>query len=39
MNDGAEQTQVVRSGPGLYQVRITPGSDTTHWSVRIADYY
>ena len=39
MNDGGEQTQVVRSGPGLYQVRITPGSDTTRWSVQIADYY
>jgi beta-lactam-binding protein with PASTA domain len=39
MNDGGEQTQVVPSGPGLYQVRITPGSDTTRWSLQIADYY
>jgi eukaryotic-like serine/threonine-protein kinase len=39
MSDGGEQTQVVRSGPGVYQVRITPGSDTARWSVEVADYY
>jgi serine/threonine-protein kinase len=39
MNDGGTQTQVVRSGPGLYQVAVTPGSDTAHWSIEIQDYY
>ena len=39
MDDGGERTEVVRSGPGLYQVRVTPGSDTTRWSVSIQDYY
>jgi serine/threonine-protein kinase len=39
MTDGGDQTEVVRSGPGLYQVRIAPGSDTTRWSLRVEDYY
>jgi serine/threonine-protein kinase len=39
LTDGGEQTQVVRSGPGLYEIQITPGSDTARWSVRVQDYY
>jgi hypothetical protein len=39
MNDGGEQTEVVRSGAGVYQARVTPGSDTTRWSMTVEDYY
>ena len=39
MSEGDAQTAVERSGPGIYQVRIAPGSDTTRWSVQVADYY
>jgi serine/threonine protein kinase len=39
MSDGGEQTEVVRSGAGVYQARVTPGNDTTRWSVTVEDYY
>jgi hypothetical protein len=39
MSDGGEQTEVVRSGAGIYQARVTPGSDTTRWSMTVEDYY
>ena len=39
LSDGGERTEIVRSGPGVYQVQITPGSDTARWSIRVADYY
>jgi serine/threonine-protein kinase len=39
LNDGGEQTQVVHSGPGLYEIQIAPGSDTARWSVTVQDYY
>jgi hypothetical protein len=39
LNDGSEQAQVVHSGPGLYEIQITPGSDTARWSVQVQDYY
>jgi hypothetical protein len=27
------------SGPGQYEITITPGSDNARWSVRVQDYY
>ena len=39
MSDGGEQSEVVKSGPGVYQVQISPGGDTARWSISVADYY
>ncbi len=39
MSDGGTQTEVESSGPGLYQVRVSPGSDTARWSMQVEDYY
>jgi len=39
LSEGTGQTHVFKSGPGLYQVTVTPGSDTASWSVHIEDYY
>ena len=39
MNDGDPQTQMFQSGPGVYQVTVSPGSDTTRWSFEVDDYY
>jgi eukaryotic-like serine/threonine-protein kinase len=39
LNDGSDQTQVVKSGPGLYEIKIAPGSDTAGWSLTVEDYY
>jgi PASTA domain len=39
LGDGSGQKRVVQSGPGLYQIRISPGSDTARWSIEVQDYY
>lgn len=39
LNEGSGHIWTFSSGPGLYQVRISPGSDTATWSAQIQDYY
>ena len=39
LNDGSGQTQVFKSGPGLYQITVSPGNDTARWSIEVQDYY
>jgi serine/threonine-protein kinase len=39
LQDGGTQTEVVRSGAGLYQASITAGSDSASWSLTVDDYY
>jgi eukaryotic-like serine/threonine-protein kinase len=39
MSDGGPQSEVVRSGPGVYEIQVTPGSDTAQWSMQVEDYY
>jgi hypothetical protein len=39
LNDGGDQTHVFQLGPGLYQIRVAPGSDTAKWAVDVQDYY
>ena len=39
LNSGSAQTRVFPSGAGLYQINVSPGSDTAHWSIAVEDYY
>jgi eukaryotic-like serine/threonine-protein kinase len=39
LNQGSGQTQVFNSGPGVYQVSVTPGNDSAHWSIQLEDDY
>ncbi len=39
LSQGTGQTQVFSSGPGTYEMRVTPGSDTAHWSIAVQDDY
>jgi serine/threonine-protein kinase len=39
LSDGGRQTRVLHSGPGVYRLQITPGSDTARWSAEVEDYY
>jgi hypothetical protein len=39
LGEGDRQTRTVNAGPGLYQVAISPGSDTARWNFTIDDYY
>jgi serine/threonine-protein kinase len=39
LSDGGRQEHVVQSGSGSYRVTVSPGNDSTHWSMWIEDYY
>jgi len=39
LGEGDGKSRVVRSGPGIYQIDISPGSDTTRWQMKVDDYY
>ena len=39
LGQGDHETRTFRSGPGTYQIRVTPGSDNARWSIEIEDYY
>ena len=38
LNDGGPQTETFSTGPGTYEVRVTPGGDQARWSMQIQDY-
>jgi hypothetical protein len=37
--EGDRRTRIERSGPGVYQIQISPGSDDARWRVTVDDYY
>jgi serine/threonine-protein kinase len=39
LNEGSGQIWTFPTGPGLYQVRISPGSDSATWSAQVQDWY
>jgi len=39
LGEGDGQTHTFDSGPGEYQLKISPGSDSANWSVQVQDYY
>jgi serine/threonine-protein kinase len=39
LNAGSDQLHSFDSGPGIYQITITPGDDSADWSVQVEDYY
>ena len=39
LGEGSGQTRVFKSGAGVYQIQVTPGSDSAHWSIAVDDYY
>jgi serine/threonine-protein kinase len=39
LNDGDGQVQSFSTGPGSYEVRVTPGGDDAGWSLQVQDDY
>ena len=39
LGDGNGQIRSVGSGPGVYQITVSPGSDTAGWTIKVEDYY
>lgn len=39
LGEGSGRSRSLTSGPGVYEITISPGSDSARWSVRVEDYY
>jgi hypothetical protein len=39
LQNGSNQAQTFNTGPGTYQLQVTPGGDHAGWSVQVQDYY
>ena len=39
LSEGTAQTREFKSGPGLYQISVTPGWDSARWSVEVEDWF
>jgi hypothetical protein len=39
LGEGGSEHRVIKSGPGVYQVSVTPGSDNARWDIHVDDYY
>jgi hypothetical protein len=39
LNDGSRETRDIQSGAGQYHLTVSPGSDSTRWTMWVEDYY
>ncbi len=39
LGNGSQQTQTIHAGPGMFEVKVSPGSDKAQYSIHIEDYY
>jgi len=39
LRDGGQQTRTLDSGPGQYEILVTPGSDDARWWIQVQDLY
>ncbi len=39
LGQGSGQTRTFHTGPGVYQLSVSPGSDTARWNIEVQDLY
>ncbi|MGN6167743.1 MAG: PASTA domain-containing protein, partial [Solirubrobacteraceae bacterium] len=39
LGEGDNKTRIFKTGPGIYQIAVSSGSDSAQWSIKIDDYY
>jgi hypothetical protein len=39
LDEGGNKTRIFDTGPGVYQISVSPGSDSADWSIKVDDYY
>ena len=39
LGEGDNKTRIFDTGPGVYQISVSPGSDSADWSIKVDDYY
>ncbi len=37
--EGGDKVRSLSSGPGVYQISVSPGSDAARWAIKVDDYY
>jgi hypothetical protein len=39
LGEGDNKTRIFNTGPGTYQISVSPGSDSADFSIKVDDYY
>ncbi len=39
LGEGSGEERIFKSGPGVYQISVSPGSDSARWKIQVEDYY
>ena len=39
LGEGSSENRIFKSGPGVYQITVSPGDDTADWRIHVDDYY
>ena len=39
LGDGSSEDRIFKSGPGVYQITVSPGEDSANWRIQVDDYY
>ncbi len=39
LGDGSSENRIFKTGPGVYQISVSPGDDSANWHVQVDDYY
>jgi eukaryotic-like serine/threonine-protein kinase len=39
LGEASSQNRIFKSGPGVYQISVSPGSDSARWKIQVDDYY
>jgi Protein kinase domain/PASTA domain len=39
LGEGSGENRIFESGPGVYQIAVSPGSDSARWKIQVDDYY
>jgi serine/threonine-protein kinase len=39
LGEGSSEDRVIKSGPGVYQISVSPGDDSANWQFQVDDYY
>jgi hypothetical protein len=39
LGEGSSKDRIFKSGPGVYQITVSPGDDSANWRIHVDDYY
>ena len=39
LGEGSSKNRIFKTGPGVYQISVSPGDDSANWHIQVDDYY